>query len=466
MKVEVVDFSKVYRPRNVFKGYHGRKQRFAIIVAHRRCGKTKAAVADLVIQALSTKKPKARYGYVCPLFSQARQNAWEYLVEFASQFPGAEINKSDSKITFRKADGDYAWIKIYGADNPDALRGTYFDGVVLDEYGDMKPYAYTQIIRGGISERAGWVLFIGTPKGKNAFYKILERAKKNPEKWYSVVLKASETKILSAEELESIKEEIDEDEYQQEYECSFDAAIRGSFWGKELNAITEKGQVGLFPWIKAAPVHLAFDLGIGRDDSTACWFFQVIGDQVRVIRCLEWWQIGMADILADIRSYNYKIGDVWLPHDAKSPSLQTGLTMVEQFRKLANINPKPVPELGLIDGIQATRHSIQYLSFNEEDTAEGIVALKAYQKEWDALRQVFSRKPKHDWASHRADAFRYMCLVLHNYVKALVLPEVSLQKHINTNDENPVEHIDVSLIGSVTVAELAKYTVELEDYEY
>lgn len=463
MKLVNVDFSKTYRPRTVFKRFHSRRERFSIIVAHRRAGKTKAAVADLVLQALATKKPKARYGYVCPFLSQARQNAWEYLVEFASQFPGVDINKSDSKITFQKANGDYAWIKLYGADNPDALRGTYFDGVVLDEYGDMKPYCYTQIIRGGIAEREGWVLFIGTPKGKNAFYKILERAKKDTTgKWYHCVLKASETKILSLEELANIKEEIDEDEYQQEYECSFDAAIRGSYWGKEINAITAKQQIGLFPWVKAAPVHLAFDLGIGKDDSTAVWFFQAIGEEVRVIRCSEWWQIGMQDILTEIRSYGYKIGDVWLPHDAKSPSLQTGLTMIEQFRKLAQINPKPVPELGLIDGIQAARHCIQYLTFNLADTEEGIVALKAYQKEWDPLRQVFSKKPKHDWASHRADAFRYMCLVLHNYVKTLVLPDLSLHKHINKKEEAATPFVDVSQISGVTAADIAKLNLELD----
>jgi phage terminase large subunit len=448
------DLSRIYKPRTVFVDYHARAVRRAVIVAHRRCGKTRATITDMVVKALLTAKPQAHYAYICPFYAQAKQNVWEYLVELALAIPGAQINKSETKVTFKKANGDFAWIRLYGADNPDAIRGTYFDGAILDEFGDMKPDTYTKVVRACLADRKGWVTFIGTPKGKNKFFQMLQLAQKKPETWYSAVLKASETKILDEEELADIRAEIDTDEYNQEYECSFDAAITGSYWGKELNEAEAAGKVGLFPLAKQVPVHLIFDLGFG--DAMAVWGLQVIGDQPRVVYNQEWNRVSFKHTFDEIKKLGFKIGDVWLPHDAKQGSWQTGLAGVETIRRECGINPKPIPELDKWDGIQAARQAIPFLVWNKETTEDGFLALKAYQKEFNQKTQTFSRTPRHDWASHSADAFRYLCLVLRKYVKTLVLPEISGGKTVEKEEAIINTFIDVSTISGVTEEELRK----------
>ncbi len=176
-----------YEPRDQFLAFHQREHRFACLVCHRRAGKTVACVNDLIAKALYTPKKSARYAYVAPFYRQAKDVAWQYLKEFGG---GAIAKIRESQLRVELING--SWITLYGADNPDALRGLYLDGVILDEAGDMRPSLWSDVILPTLTDRRGWAVFIGTPKGKNHFWEVYDRSTSDPG-WFSMVLKASES---------------------------------------------------------------------------------------------------------------------------------------------------------------------------------------------------------------------------------------------------------------------------------
>jgi hypothetical protein len=133
-------------------------------------------------------------------------------------------------------------IRLYGADNPDSLRGPYLDGVVLDEFADMKPEVWHEVVRPMLADRRGWATFIGTPKGKNEFYKLYQNALKD-QTWFHMILKASESGIIAPTELADLQREMGEDQYQQEFECSFEAAIKGAFYAEEMRTMLAEGRI-------------------------------------------------------------------------------------------------------------------------------------------------------------------------------------------------------------------------------
>lgn len=208
-----------YRPRPQFKPFHDTEKRWSCIVAHRRCGKTVASVRQLERAALRCSLPNPRFAYIAPLYKQAKDIAWQYvkdgvrpLVEF-----GAKINESELRVDYPNG----GRVRLYGADNPDSLRGIYLDGVVLDEYADMKPSMWSEVIRPALSDRQGWACFIGTPKGRDAFYQVWREAQKD-EAWFTLELRATRTGILPESELAAARRQMSESEFMREYECSFD----------------------------------------------------------------------------------------------------------------------------------------------------------------------------------------------------------------------------------------------------
>ena len=266
-----------YRPRPQFLPFHARDQRWACIVAHRRAGKSLAAVMDLIDAALRCKKPNPRFAFVAPTFSQAKDVVWMYLKHFARQVPGTELRESDLTVIFPND----ARVRLYGSDNYDRMRGLYFDGVVLDEFADQYPQAWYQVIRPALSDRRGWAVFIGTPKGRNTFWEIYDRAKREPDEWFALELRASLTGLIPEDELASARASLTPEQYAAEFECSFNSAILGSYYGREIADAENAGRIGSVPVDPNLPVHTAWDLGFG--DSTAIWFFQIVGKEVHVV---------------------------------------------------------------------------------------------------------------------------------------------------------------------------------------
>ena len=402
-----------YKPRKAFLPLHRRTCRWAVVVAHRRAGKTVACINELIKSAITCSMPDGRFAYVAPFYSQAKSVAWDYLKRFSAVIPGIVINESELRIDYPNG----ARVRLFGADNADALRGQFFDGLVADEYGDWKPSVWGYVIRPALADRQGWAVLIGTPKGRNQFWEMYCHAQVN-ENWLCLTVKASESGLLPADELAELQLELTEDAWRQEMECDFDAALPGAIFGKEIWLAEQQGRIkqGLYdPELK---VHAVLDLG--WSDDTAIWWFQV-GKELRLIDCYATHGQPIQHYHDKLLERKYAYGDwLWLPHDARAKSLQTGRSIEEQFRVLG-WKPRIVPELGLIDGVQAARLTLGDC-FIDAKCVDGLDALKQYQREYDEDKKCFRDKPRHDWTSHYADAFRYACLVWREEMKPKAQP--------------------------------------------
>jgi phage terminase large subunit len=269
-----------YQARPKFGHFHERAERFACIVAHRRAGKTVACVHELHRGALYCEKLRPRFAYLSPYLRQSKQFAWDYLRAAVARAVGARLHETELRADYPNG----GQVRLYGADNPDALRGLYLDGVVLDEYADMDPRVWSEIIRPALADRQGWAVFIGTPKGRNAFFELWRRSQTEPG-WFSLMLKASETSLIAEQELALARGELSEAQYAQEFECSFEAAVIGAYYGALMRQAETDGRVAGVPYDPAALVWTAWDLGIR--DATAIWFAQVIGREIRIIDYYE-----------------------------------------------------------------------------------------------------------------------------------------------------------------------------------
>lgn len=404
---EVVARSVDYSPRPQFLPFHVRAQRWAVIVAHRRAGKTVACVAELITRALATSKTNARYAYIAPYREQAKTVAWAYLKQYAEPVtldPLSEFRESDLSVKLHNG----SVIRLFGADNPNSLRGMYLDGVVLDEYADMRPALWGEVIRPALSDRKGWAVFIGTPRGRNAFYEIWDRAQKDRE-WFSLLLKASETGILPADELADARKTMTENQYEQEYECSFDAAVIGAIFAKELLHARARGQIGTVPYDPHRLVNTAWDIGVG--DATAIWFWQSINGECRIIDYYEAEGEPITYYMQVLKARGYKYDTLWMPHDAKHRNIVTGTSAVDMLKQ-NGFRVRDVPMLSLEDGINAARLAFGRIKIDQERCKAGLEALQAYRWSWNDRLGEAKTAPIHDWSSHGADAFRYLATAL------------------------------------------------------
>lgn len=383
--------------------FHLRRQRWAALVCHRRAGKTVASVNELLTRALASSKPDPRFAYLAPYYGQAKSIAWDYLKGYGDQV----IRKvSESELSVEVLNG--ARIRLYGADNPDSLRGIYLDGCILDEYADMRPSIWGSVIRPALADRRGWACFIGTPKGHNAFYEIHEQAKASIE-WYSLVLKASETGIIPASELEDARKTMTADQVAQKFECSFEAAIQGAIYAKELAAAREAQRIGRVPYDPVLPVHTAWDLGVG--DATAIWFIQLLGQEARLIDYYEASGEGLPHYARILQERCYVYGRHIAPHDIAVRELGSGRSRIEVAQSLG-IKFETAPNVPLEDGIHASRLWMARCWFDETKCKAGLEALQHYRWDYNEKMGEFKPRPIHNFASHAADAFRYAPLAL------------------------------------------------------
>ncbi len=394
-----------YRPRKAFQSFHQRTQRWSSMVVHRRGGKTVASINELQKAALSNQRtwPPPKYAYIAPFYNQAKRIAWGYAKHYADPVPGRLFNESELKITYPTG----AELRLFGADNPDALRGDYLDGVVPDEYGDWAPSVWPLVVRPMLSDFQGWAAFIGTPKGRNGFYDLHKAAEKDPANWFTMTLRASESGIILPDEIADLRRGMSAEQFAQEFECDFDAAVVGAYFGQEIAEARRMGRICDVQYEPSLPVHTAWDLGIG--DSTAIWFFQVSRAEIRVIDHYENHGQALPHYASVLASKPYKYGDDYVPHDARVRELGTGRTRIEVLEQLGR-KPKLVPAHKLGDGIEAARLTLAACWFDAHRCADGIDALSQYQKDYDEKKRDFRDTPRHDWTSHSSDSFRYLAM--------------------------------------------------------
>jgi hypothetical protein len=424
-----MDVKIPYKPRPLQKDMHKELKRWNVLVMHRRFGKTVWAVNQLIKTTLTCPLPRPRTAFVAPTFAQAKRIAWDYVKFYAGVIPGVQFNETELRADFPNG----GRIMLLSAENPDALRGIYLDECVFDEFGMQNPRVWGEVVRPALSDRQGSACFLGTPAGHNHFYDLLETAKsqlaEGSTDWYFKICKASDTGIVRPEELEAAQAQMTPEQYEQEYECSFTAAIIGAYYGKLLSDADDSGRVTRVPYDPAYPVHTAWDLGI--NDSTAIWFAQVFrGGAVNVIDYYESSGVGLDHYADVLNRKDYTYGDHLAPHDIEVRELGSGKSRWETAYSLG-LRFRVIPKMKVADGINAARMLIPKCYFDRDKCGEGLEMLRQYRQEWDEKRKMFRDHPRHDYTSHAADAFRYLAVGLENREVMRKPPQQTAQMEYN-----------------------------------
>lgn len=404
-KVKTV--STGYNPRPLQLELHKKMMRFNVLVLHRRFGKTVLSINEMLDRGLRNPRKNPQYVYLAGTYGQAKRVAWEYVKEFTKKLPGAKANEAELRVDIPRPHlEDKVRLLLLGAENPDSLRGIYIDGCVLDEFGVCDPSVWGEVIRPALADREGWAIFIGTPKGQNHFYNLYNKARTIKKDWFVALHRASETGVIPDAELEAAKSEMNEEEYEQEFECSWTAANVGAYYQKAIAKLEKGNRITKVKYDPKVVVDTAWDLGIG--DTTAIWFCQTIGTEHRLIDYIEMSGQGLDWFVKELKKKDYIYGEHYLPHDARARELGTGKSREETLRTLGLKKMYILPRWGVDDGIHAVRAFLPQCWFDEDNCRRGLESLKAYEKKWDGKNQIFMAKPKHNWASHGADAFRYL----------------------------------------------------------
>lgn len=374
------------------------QNRFTVIVAHRRFGKTVAMINHLLKSAILTDKENPRLAYISPTYRQSKLVSWDYLKTFAGGIPGARFHETELRCDLPTG----ARIQLLGAENPSSLRGIYLDFCVMDEVADMPEAIFPEVIRPALSDRKGGCAFIGTPAGHNYFFDLWEAAG-DTKGWARRMYRASETKIVDDDELEAAKAAMSIDQYNQEFECSWLANTPGAIFGKELTAASEADRITDVPYDPSVPVDTWWDIGV--HDYTSIWLTQRIGRAVHVIDYYEGRGEGLPHYAAHLQSTGYLFGRHHGPHDLEVRELGSGKTRREVAFELG-LNFRIVPRIPVMDGIHAARMILPICWFDRVRCAKGLESLRHYTLAYDDKQRRFRDKPVHNWASDAADAFR------------------------------------------------------------
>jgi phage terminase large subunit len=381
------------------------RERFNVLVVHRRGGKTVLAIVWLIMEVMGCKNPRPRGAYIAPLFRQAKAVAWDYLKTYSRGIPGVQFNESELRAIYPNG----AEIRLLGSGEADSLRGLYLDAVAADEFADWTASAWQEVVRPALSDRKGSALIIGTVRGRaNAFYDAYMNAE-NATGWHRELLKPEDTDSLDPGELEQLKQDMDSNAYEQEMRCNWDAGMKGSYFGEVMTHAENENRVGDIPHDPSLLVHVSLDIGVSN--STVVWYWQIQGSRIRAIDSGEYKGTGLPAIVKDIKSRPYNWGEFIVPHDARVQEWGSGATRIEAMRELG-IFATVAPNIKIQEGIDALRTVIERTEFDREKCFRGIEALKTYRAEYNEDSQVFALKPKHSWESDWADSARYFAVSL------------------------------------------------------
>lgn len=394
-----------------------RKRKSAVWVAHRRSGKDVTCWQYMVEAAL---EDKGTYFYCLPEFTHARRVIWEGMlndgVRFLDLIPAALVkSKNESQMKIELVNGSI--IQLVGSDQYDRLVGTNPKGIVFSEYSLTHPMAWL-ILRAILAANGGWVIFNGTPRGKNHFWEMLQKAKQDPA-WFWAVDTAGTTGVLSVEILNKERGEMDLDVFNQEYFCSFDAATKGAYYSDQIVALREQKRMCKVPYEPALPVYTVSDPG---DVVFAMVFFQVYGKEVRIIDADEMYSPSPSTIYETIRSKPFKrYGKHFFPNDAtvkKMGAAQKSLVMQMQEAGLTDIETLP-PQTSKMDGIKQVQTVFSSFWIDEKLETKVLEPLANYAPNYNERSNSYSSEPAHNWASHMSDAIRYLVLSLTKITNSL-----------------------------------------------
>lgn len=360
---------------------------------------------------IETFKRPATYWHLMPTQRQARKALWNGVnpktgKKFLDQvFPASVRTRTrDDEMMIELINGS-VW-QLAGSDTYDSLVGANVAGVIFSEWSLTNPKAW-DYIRPILAENGGWAWFNYTPRGRNHGYDLYHVAITNP-KWFAELLTVEDTGVISQDIIQEERDSgMSEDMIQQEYYCSFDGGVDGSYYSTALKKARDEGRICSVPYDSRLPVNTFWDLG--RNDTTAIWFHQRVGRENRWIDCYEEsgeWIGHYAQILKD-KPYVY--GEHYLPHDVDVVEL-TRKDNLSRKGVLEGLGVKPIKVVKRIsdinEGIQMTRGALSTCVFDQDKCKDGLAAMSSYHKEYDEKRQTFKSHPLHDWSSNYADAFR------------------------------------------------------------
>ena len=398
---------------------HGGKR--ANLVWHRRCGKDDLALHWTAVSAMT--RP-GTYRHMLPMAEQGRKAIWRAVDAHQGRrridlaFP-PEIRTTirDQEMNMELVNGS-VW-QLVGSDNYNALVGSPPVGIVFSEWALADPQAWS-FLSPILEENNGWAIFVTTPRGPNHAKKLFDYAQSQPE-WFAERLTADSTDVFSAEQLDKIRNDLiglhGETQgmavYNQEYGCSFEAAVVGAYYGSIIEQLERDGQVCDVPYDSAAAVTTAWDLGIG--DSTAIWFLQQVGKEIHVIDYYEASGADLGHYVRELQAKPYVYARHILPHDAQARELGTGVSRIDTLENLGLKSGRLgeirlAPRLRVEDGIQAVRSFLPKCWFDADKCGRAIELLKLYRSDFDEKHGVLRPKPVHDFTSHCADAFRYAAI--------------------------------------------------------
>jgi phage terminase large subunit len=405
----------------------------AIEIAHRRWGKD-----DVVLHrtAIAAHERVAGYWHCLPEYEQARKAIWNAVNPHTGKrrideaFPAELRDSKDEHQMFIRFKNGSTW-QVIGSDRYNNLVGAGIAGVTFSEWALANPSAWG-FIRPMIEENNGWAAFITTPRGRNHAKSLYDLAVKSPGRWFAELSSVEHTGALNAEQLsEALTEyqalygdDAGQAHFEQEYLCSFNAAILGAFYAREMMAVRSQGRIREVRPIPGQPVHRAWDIGV-RDD-TSIWWFQVVGPHVHILDCYTASGVGVEHYAEVVRSKPFLRGNDFVPHDAKVKEWGTGRTRVETMQQF-KLSPQLVPLAGKLDGIQAVRTTLPRCIFHPRCEEKGIAALEQYRREWDDDKKTFRASEVRDWTTHLSDAFRYLSLAWRTIPTVVVEEKPNLQ---------------------------------------
>lgn len=387
-----------------------------IMVRHRRAGKDKLCRNMMINKAV---QEVGNYFYIFPTYSQGKKALWDNIdnswFSTLDHIPKQIIkNKNSTDMLITLVNG--STIQIVGTEgrNIDRLVWTNPKGIVYSEAALQSPTARDRMRP--ILAVNGWrVVFNSTPRGKNWFYDLIENTHRSDNRYHSI-LTINDTGILTDEDIDEERlSGMSEDKIQQDYYCSFEASVEGAYYSRQMKQVEQETRITTVPYDAALPLYTFRDLGM--DDSTTIWFVQTHGKEVRLIDYYERNGESLAHYVGVLREKSYNYTRHYLPHDAEVRELTSGTSRREYLESMGLWDIEIVPASNINDGIEAVRRLLKYCWFDADRCRQGIRCLKDYHKEWDDKKQVFRSRPAHDWASHGADAFRYLAVTIEDVMK-------------------------------------------------
>lgn len=382
----------------------GGKKR-AVIVWHRRAGKEKTCLNFLIKEMLNRV---GTYCYYFPTTSLGRRVLWDGCdgsgMRFLEHFPPCLIeSQSNLEMKIRLKNGSL--FQVIGTDQVLNV-GINPVGVVFSEFSLQKPEGWAYI-RPILRENKGWAIFNFTPRGRNHAFELYQMAKQDPD-WFCQCLSIRDTKAFNEEDMEKERREgMNEELIQQEFYCSFDQGMEGSYYGRLIDQARQDGRITKVPVDSATLVHTAWDLGYG--DSTAIIFYQIVGTAIHIVDYYENSGEGLTHYVQELKKRDYNYGSHHAPHDVEAGNLATGRSLKHLAAELG-IKFQVVPRVDLFSGIEIARSTLSRCYFDERKAERVIKCLEMYHKKYNDKVKAYSDVPVHDWSSHCADAFRYLAI--------------------------------------------------------